>query len=98
MTSLLMKASIRITISGRHQSHYLWLLTQSYSAIPKNLRRQAKAILVWYPKERGDLKTIHDENDVLTNDELVFVGGILRKSKYACLSIRNELPRGFCVK
>ena len=39
--------------------------------IPKNLRRQAKAIFVWYPKEKGNLKMIHDENDVLTNVELV---------------------------
>ena len=29
------------------------------------------AIFVWYPKEREDLKTIHGENDVLTDDELV---------------------------
>ena len=37
------------------------------------LRRQAKAISVWYPKERADLKMIHDENNVLTNDELFVV-------------------------
>ena len=47
---------LELAISGRHRDHYLWLLTQSYSAIPKNLRRQAKAIFVWYSKERGDLK------------------------------------------
>ena len=47
------------------------MLTQSYTAIPKKLRKQAKVIFVWYPKERADLKAIHDENDVLTEDELV---------------------------
>ena len=62
---------LELSISGRHQGHYLWLLTHSYAAIPKNLRRQTKAIFVWYPKERGSLKMIHNENDVLTNDELV---------------------------
>ena len=56
------------------------------------------SIFVWYPKERGDLKTIHDENDVLTDDELVVVRELLQKSKHACLYIRNEYPRGFCVK
>ena len=61
---------LELDISGRHRVHYLWLLTQSYSAIPRSLRRQAKAIFAWYPKERGDLKMTHDENDVLTNDEL----------------------------
>ena len=64
---------LELAISGRHRDHYLWLLTQSYSAIPKNLRSQAKGIFVWYPKERADFKMIHDENNVLTDDELVVV-------------------------
>ena len=74
-----------MAISGRHHDHYLWLLTQSYSAIPKNLRRQAKDYFVWYPKERANLKMIHDENNVLTDDELVIVRDFLRTSKHACL-------------
>ena len=86
---------LELAISGRHRGHYLWLLTQSYSAIPKNLRRQAKAIFVWYPKERADLKMIHDENNVLTDDELVVVTDFLKKLKHACLYIRNKHPRGF---
>ena len=88
---------LELAISGRHRDHYLWLLRQSFSAIPKNLRRQAKAIFVWYPKERADLKMIHDENNVLTDDELVIVRGLLKKSKHACLYIRNAHPRGFNV-
>ena len=88
---------LELAISGRHRDYYLWLLTQSYSAIPKNLRKQAKAIFVWYPKKKADLKMIHDENNVLTNDELVIVGDFLRTSKHACLYIRNEHPRGFNV-
>ena len=55
---------LEFAISGRYRDHYLWLLTQSYSALPKNLRRQAKAIFVWYPKERADFKIAHDENNV----------------------------------
>ena len=35
---------------------------------------------MWYPKEKTDLKMIHDENDLLTNDELVVARGILRES------------------
>ena len=64
---------LELSISGRHRGHYSWFLTHSYSSIPKNLRRQGKAIFVWYPKERPDLKMIHDENDMLTDDELVVV-------------------------
>ena len=88
---------LELAISSTHRNHYLWLLTQSYSAIPKNLRRLARAIFVWYPKERADLKMIHDENHVLTDDELVIVRDLLKESKHACLCIRNEHPRKFKV-
>ena len=88
---------LELAISGRYRDYYLWLLTQSYSAIPKNLRKQAKAIFVWYPQIKANLKMIHDENNVLTNDELVIVGDFLRTSKHAYLYIRNEHPRGFNV-
>ena len=47
---------LKLAISGMHRNHYLWLLTQSYSAIPKYLRRKAKAIFIWYPKERTDTR------------------------------------------
>ena len=57
---------------------------------------------------------IHDENNVLLDDELVVVRSQLKKSKHACLYvwndaclyvwndvclyIQNEHLRGFCVK
>ena len=86
---------LELSISGRHRGHYLWLLTQSYKGIPNKLREQAKAIFVWYPKARIDLKMIHDENDVLTDDELVVARNVFKKSKHACLYIKNKFPRGF---
>ena len=86
---------LELSISGRDRGHYLWLLTQSYTAIPKNLRRQAKAVFVWYPKERGDLKVIREENDVLTDNELIVARDFLKSKKYGCLYIQNEFLRGF---
>ena len=40
---------LELAISGRHRGHSLWLLTQSYTAVP-NIRRQAKMLYIWYPK------------------------------------------------
>ena len=40
---------------------------------------------------------IHDENDVLADDELFIVTDFLEMSKHACLYIRNEHSRGFKV-
>ena len=60
---------LELAISGRHRQHSLWLLTQSYTAIPNNIRRQAKMLYTWYPKNRTDLNTIHEENDVIETGE-----------------------------
>ena len=86
---------LELSISGRHWGHYLWLLTQSYKDIPKKLKEQAKAIFAWYPKARIGLKMIHKENDVLTDNELIVAREFLKRSKYSCLYIQNEFPRGF---
>ena len=64
---------LELVISGRHRGHSLWLLTQSYTVVPNNIRRQAKMLYVWYPKNRTDLNTIHEENDVIGPEELVRV-------------------------
>ena len=71
------------------------LLKQSYSVIPKNLRKQAEAIFIWYPKKRADLKRVYNENNVLTDAELVIVRDLLKMLKHACLYIQNEDPCGF---
>ena len=56
---------LELAISGRHKKHSLWLLTQSYTAIPKNLGRQKKQLFVWYPSEKFDLKTIDEETNLI---------------------------------
>ena len=86
---------LELAISGRHRGHSLWLLTQSYTAIPKNLRRQKKMLFVWYPNEKSDLKTIDEETNII--DDLEVVKKELKSSKYACLYIRLEYPRIYKV-
>ena len=86
---------LELAISGRHRGHSLWLLTQSYTAIPKNLRRQKKMLFVWYPNEKSDLKTIDEETNII--DDLEVVKKELKSSKYACLCIRLEYPRSYKV-
>ena len=54
-----------LVISGRHRGHSLWLLSQSYTAVPNNIRRQVKMLYIWYPKNRTDLNAIYEENDVI---------------------------------
>ena len=83
--------------SGRHRGHSLWFLTQSYTAVPNNIRRQAKILYVWYPKNRTDLNTIHEENDVIEMGELARVKEALKQGKHACLIMRMEHPRAYKI-
>ena len=59
---------LELAISGRHRGHSLWLLTQSYTAVPNNIRRKAKM-----------LNTIHEENDVIGLEELARVKEKLKR-------------------
>ena len=88
---------LELAISGRHKGHSLWLLTRSYTAIPKNIRRQAKMLYVWYPKNRTDLNIIHEENDVIETEELANVKKQLKQGKHTCLIMRMEHPRAYRV-
>ena len=63
----------------------------------KNFKKKSQGHIRVVPKERADLKMIHDENNVLTDDKLIIVRDFLRISKHACLHIRNEHPRGVNV-
>ena len=88
---------LELAISVRHRGHSLWLLTQSYTAIPNNIRRQAKLLYVWYPKNRTDLNTIHEENDVIGLEELARVKAQLKRGKHTCLIMRMEHPRAYMI-
>ena len=86
---------LELAISGRHRQHSLWLLTQSNTAVPNNIRRQAKMLYIWYPKNRTDLNTIHEENDVIEMGELARVKSQLKLGKHTCLIMRMEHQRAY---
>ena len=83
---------LELVISGRHRDHSPWLLIQSYTTVPNNIRRQAKMLYVWYPKNRMDLNTIHEENEVIGPEELARV-----KEKHTCLIMKIEHPRAYTI-
>ena len=89
---------LELVILGRHRGHSLWLLTQSYTAVPNNIRRQAKMLYIWYPKNRTDLNTILEENDVIGPEDLARVKEKLKWGKHTCLIMRMEHPRAYMIR
>ena len=75
-----------LAISGRHRGHSLWLLIQSYTAIPNNIRMQARMLYGSYP--------IHEKNNVIqTQEEIARVKAQLKQGKHTSLIMRMEHPR-----
>ena len=87
---------LELAASERHKDHLLWLLMQLYTAVPMNIRRQAKMLYVWHPKEQGDWDTIHEENDIIeTPENVASAKKKLRHCKHTCLVMRTEHPRAY---
>ena len=88
-----------LAMSGRHKGHSLWLLTQSYTAVLMNIRRQAKMLYVWYSKKGGFWDTTHEENDIIeTEEKLVNVKKQLKQGKHTCLMMRKEHLRAYEIR
>ena len=88
---------LELAISGRHRGHSLWLLTQSYTAVPNYIRRPTKMLYVWYPENRMDLNTIHEENDVIGPEEIARVKAQLKWGKHTCLIMTMEQTRAYMI-
>ena len=54
-------------------------------------------IYIWYPKNRTDLNTIQEENDVIGPEELARVKAELKWRKHTRLIIRMEHPRAYTI-
>ena len=67
---------------------------QLYTAVPKNIRRQAKMLYVLCPENRKDWDVIHEEHYVIkTPEELENVNKRLEEGKHTCLIMRKEIRK-----
>ena len=89
---------LELAISGRHRGHSLWLLSQSYTAVPKNLRRQLKQLFVWHLQQRSDWRIFDDETNVIDDaSDWKSIREKLKGSKHGHLFLRLEHPRGWAL-
>ena len=54
-------------------------------------------LYVWYPKNRTDMNTIHEQNDIIGPEELARVKAQLKWVKHTCLIMRTEHPRDYII-
>ncbi len=81
-----------LAFSGRHANCSVWVLTQKYNAVLKDLREQTRWTALFHCKDRDSFDDCLRENDVIPAAKLRDVKERLAKTKHAKLGF---LPR-FC--
>ena len=54
-----------LAFSGRHRQHSLWVLTQKYNLVSKDVREQIKWLSLFFTKDRDSFEDCLRENDVI---------------------------------
>ena len=54
-----------LAFSGHHRNHSLWVLTQKYNLVSKDIREQIKWLFLFFTKDRDSFEDCLRENDVI---------------------------------
>ena len=82
-----------LAYSGRHASQSVWVLTQKYNAVLKDLREQTKWTAIFHCKDRDSFEDCLRENDVIpTRKEREALRQRLSEAKHAKLMLKTDQP------
>lgn len=81
-----------LAFSGRHAGQSVWVLTQKYNAVLKDLREQTRWVVLFHCKDRDSFEDCLRENDVVPPEERALVRRRLAQTKHAKLLLKNDQP------
>ena len=85
-----------LAFSGRHKKHSLWVLTQKYNSISKDVREQLKWLCLFFTKDRDSFEDCLRENDVVsTKNERDRLKKCLQDKPYSKLILKCYQPTGY---
>ena len=85
-----------LAFSGRHASQSVWVLTQKYNAVLKDLCEQTKWVALFHCKDRDSFEECLRENDVIpTGEERAAIRQLLSKTKHAKLVLKTDQPAAY---
>lgn len=87
-----------LAFSGRHANQSVWVLTQKYNAVLKDLREQTRWIALFHCKDRDSFEDALRENDVIpTKEERAAIRKRLSETKHAKLLLKTDQPAAYHV-
>ena len=85
-----------LAFSSRHRNHSLWLLTQKYNSVSKDVREQIKWLCLFFTKDRDSFEDCLRENDVISDkDERNRLKKCLQDRPYSKLILKCYQPTGY---
>lgn len=85
-----------LAFSGRHAEQSVWVISQRYISVLKDLREQTKWLCMFYTKDRDSYENCLRENDVIpTLEERRRVKEELKKYKHRKLILLTDQPTNY---
>lgn len=85
-----------LAFSGRHAQQSVWVLTQKYNSVLKDLREQTQWVALFHAKDRDSFEECLRENDVIaTSEERNAVRQRLAETKHAKLLLKTAQPAAY---
>ena len=85
-----------LAFSGRHAEQSVWVISQRYNSVLKDLREQTKWLCMFYTKDRDSYENCLRENDVIpTLEERQRIKEELKKKKHRKLILKTDQPTDY---
>ena len=87
-----------VAFSGRHAEQSVWVLTQKYNSVLKDLREQTRWVCLFHCKDRDSFEDCLRENDVIrSREQRALVWQQLAETKHAKLLLKTDQPVYYTV-
>ena len=87
-----------LAFSGRHANQSVWVCTQKYNSVLKDLREQTKWLALFHTKDRDSFEDCLRENDVIpTKTERDKIKAMLAEKKHSKLILKTDQPTAYAI-
>ena len=87
-----------LAFSGRHAGQSVWVCTQKYNSVLKDLREQTRWLALFHTKDRDSFEDCLRENDVIpTKKERDRIRAMLAEKKHTKLILKTDQPTAYAI-
>jgi hypothetical protein len=86
-----------LAFSGRHARQSVWVLTQKFNSVLKDLREQTRWVALFHCKDRDSFEDCLRENDIVPSEHRGVVRQKLSQTKHAKLLLKTDQPAAYNV-